>query len=143
MIYKLIHKAKQMFPDFKYYAVGSWVRNEPDFKDYDILISPPTNDVNDDWEKVLSLFDNQMDEDGKYVDAHIFPIMEKLITLNPNEVNKIKDEICTRYFYSETRPDIPEVSRCGDNLWVKNRKVIMDKHQAMNLHNSRYIHKEL
>jgi len=142
-VLKLIKKAKNSFPRFKYYAAGSWVRNEKDFKDYDMQILPPSKYITGDWEKVLSIFHNQIAEDGKHIDAHIFPSIKKLLYLDGPEIFKIKDMIVPRYFYSEDNPNIEGAKKLFDNLWVRNRKIIMDKHQSIGLANSKYIVREL
>lgn len=143
MIEQLIKKAKQSFPKFKYYGVGSWVRNEKDFADYDIQILPPSKYITADWESVLEIFHNQIAEDGKYIDAHIFPTIKKLLDLSGPEISKLKDLEVPRYFYSIDTPDVYGAKKLFDNLWVKHRKVIMDKQQAKGLGNSRYIVREL
>lgn len=143
MIEQLIKKAKQSFPKFKYYGVGSWVRNEKDFADYDIQILPPSKYITADWESVLEIFHNQIAEDGKYVDAHIFPTIKKLLDLSGPEISKLKNLEVPRYFYSIDTPDVYGAKKLFDNLWVKHRKVIMDKQQAKGLGNSKYIVKEL
>ena len=143
MIEQLIKKAKQSFPKFKYYGVGSWVRNEKDFADYDIQILPPSKYITTDWESVLEIFHNQIAEDGKYIDAHIFPTIKKLLDLSGPEIFKLKDLEVPRYFYSIDTPDVYGAKKLFDNLWVKHRKVIMDKQQAKGLGNSRYIVREL
>ena len=143
MIEKLIKKAKQSFPKFKYYGVGSWVRNEKDFADYDIQILPPSKYITGDWEKVLSIFHNQIDENGKYVDAHIFPTIKKLLDLSGSEISKIKDLEVPRYFYAEQTPSTQGAKKLFDNLWVKHRKLIGDKQQSKGLGNSKYIVREL
>ena len=143
MIEKLIKKAKQSFPKFKYYGVGSWVRNEKDFADYDIQILPPSKYITADWESVLEIFHNQIAEDGKYVDAHIFPTIKELLDLSGPEISKLKDLEVPRYFYSIDTPDVYGAKKLFDNLWVKHRKVIMDKQQAKGLGNSKYIVREL
>lgn len=143
MIEKLIKKAKQSFPKFKYYGVGSWVRNEKDFGDYDIQILPPSKYITAEWESVLEIFHNQIAEDGKYVDAHIFPTIKKLLDLSGPEISKIKDLEVPRYFYAEHIPNINGAKKLFDNLWVKHRKVIGDKQQSKGLGNSKYIVREL
>jgi hypothetical protein len=143
MIEKLIKKAKQSFPKFKYYGVGSWVRNEKDFRDYDIQILPPSKYITAEWESVLEIFHNQIAEDGKYVDAHIFPTIKKLLDLSGPEISKIKDLEVPRYFYAEQIPNIDKAKKLFDNLWVKHRKVIGDKQQSKGLGNSKYIVREL
>ena len=142
-VLKLVEKAKQSFPRFKYYAAGSWVRNEKDFKDYDMQILPPSKYITGDWEKVLSIFHNQIAEDGKHIDVHIFPSIKELLNLDGPEIFKIKDMIVPRYFYSEVNPKIEDSKQLFDNLWVRHRKIIMDKHQAIGLANSKYIVREL
>ena len=142
-VLKLVEKAKKSFPRFKYYAAGSWVRNEKHFKDYDMQILPPSKYITADWENVLEIFHNQIAEDGKYIDVHIFPSIKELLDLDGPEIFKIKDMIVPRYFYSEVNPKIEDSKQLFDNLWVRHRKIIMDKHQAIGLANSKYIVKEL
>ena len=142
-VLKLVEKAKKSFPRFKYYAAGSWVRNEKDFKDYDMQILPPSKYITADWENVLEIFHNQIAKDGRHIDVHIFPSIKELLDLDGPEIFKIKDMIVPRYFYSEVNPKIEDSKQLFDNLWVRHRKIIMDKHQAIGLANSKYIVKEL
>ena len=142
-VLKLVEKAKKSFPRFKYYAAGSWVRNEKDFKDYDMQILPPSKYITADWENVLEIFHNQIAEDGRHIDVHIFPSIKELLNLSGPEIFKLKDMIVPRYFYSEVNPKIEDSKKLFDNLWVRHRKIIMDKHQAIGLANSKYIVKEL
>ena len=87
--------------------------------------------------------------DGKILKNYklLFPKKTQLkfvrIACHEYEIFKIKDMIVPRYFYSENEPNIDGAKKLFDNLWVKNRKIIMDKHQAMGLANSKYIVKEL
>ena len=88
----LIKRVKEDYPSYKFYAVGSWVRRNPNFKDYDINIVPPRGKRSPtnikEWSELLKRFDKK-EFSGKKVDAQILPSMKKLLNMNAKEINKI------------------------------------------------------
>jgi len=140
---KIVNKVKKDYPDYKFYATGSWVRNNPNFNDYDIIIIPKDRRVEKEWELILERFDNQ-EFDGKPFDVQIIPSLSKLLDMNAREINRIKDNVMSRYFYSKTKPtNGSNTYRVFNNLWMSLRPVVTKKHRARNLHKSPYICKEM
>ena len=121
-VVNLVKQVKEDFPSYKFYAVGSWVRRNPNFKDYDINIVPPNGKRSPsnikEWSKLLKRFDNK-EFDGKKIDAQILPSLNKLLKMNAKEI-KLKN-----------------------NMWMSISRVIPNKLRAKNLDNSIIQHKEL
>ena len=146
----LIKRVKEDYPSYKFYAVGSWVRRNPNFKDYDINIVPPRGKRSPtnikEWSELLKRFDKK-EFSGKKVDAQILPSMKKLLNMNAKEINKIKDNIHFRYLYSEEHnvsvKDALKVIKLKNNMWMLVSRVIPKKLRAKNLDNSAIYHEEL
>ena len=149
-VVSLVNAIKEDFPSYKFYAVGSWVRRNPNFKDYDINIVPPDGKRSPsnikEWSKLLKRFDKK-EFDGKKVDAQVLPVLEKLLKMNAKEIKERRNNIHFRYFYSEDK-NIPrtnslKVIKLKNNMWMSVSRVIPNKLRAKNLDNSAIQYKEL
>ena len=146
----LVNAIKEDFPSYKFYAVGSWVRRNPNFKDYDINIVPPNGKRSPsnikEWSKLLKRFDNK-EFDGKKIDAQILPSLNKLLKMNAKEIKERRNNIHFRYFYSEEknapRTNALKVIKLKNNMWMSISRVIPNKLRAKNLDNSAIQYKEL
>ena len=149
-VVNLVKQVKEDFPSYKFYAVGSWVRRNPNFKDYDINIVPPNGKRSPsnikEWAKLLKRFDNK-EFDGKKIDAQILPSLNKLLKMNAKEIKERRNNIHFRYFYSEEknapRTNALKVIKLKNNMWMSISRVIPNKLRAKNLDNSIIQHKEL
>ena len=142
----LIHSIKNEYPSYRFYVIGSYAMRNPHFNDYDIGIMPPYHEYNKEWSDILKKFDGKKFK-GKKIDAQIMPSIDKLIKLDANGLNKIKDNIHFKYFYCKDSivrdKDSLKIIKLKDNMWLSLKKVISNKHRAKNLHNSPYIYEEL
>ena len=149
-VVNLVKQVKEDFPSYKFYAVGSWVRRNPNFKDYDINIVPPNGKRSPsnikEWSKLLKRFDNK-EFDGKKIDAQILPSLNKLLKMNAKEIKERRNNIHFRYFYSEgnriPKTNALKVIKLKNNMWMSISRVIPNKLRAKNLDNSIIQHKEL
>lgn len=149
-VLNLVEKVKKSFPTYKFYAVGSWVMKNPNFKDYDISIVPPQGKRNPsnikEWSKLLKRFNNK-EFNGKKIDAQILPSFNKLLKMDAQEIKKRKNNIYFRFFYSEgkkaPKTSALKIIKLKNNMWMSITKVVPDKIRARNLDNSIIHYKEL
>ena len=149
-VVNLVKQVKEDFPSYKFYAVGSWVRRNPNFKDYDINIVPPEEKRSpsniEEWSNVLKMFDKK-EFDGKKVDAQVLPVLEKLLKMSAKEIKERRNNIHFRYFYSEgnriPKTNALKVIKLKNNMWMSISRVIPNKLRAKNLDNSAIQYEEL
>ncbi len=137
MTQALVNKAKEKFPSYKFYLVGSMARMSPRPNDIDIGIIPPKKGKAklQEWEKVLEFFENKY-IDGYKVDAQIVPAYRTLFSLNGDIVKKIANQYIFKYVYHSGRPankEYVKYSRACGNLWRKKVLVVSPKYRARGL----------
>ena len=149
-VVNLVKRVKEDFPSYRFYAVGSWARRNPNFNDYDINIIPPDKKRSPsnikEWSEILKRFDKK-EFDGKKVDAQILPSLSKLLKMSAKEIKERRNNIHFRYFYSEensaSKTNALKVIKLKNNMWMSISRVIPNKLRAKNLDNSVIQHKEL
>ena len=136
MTQTLVNEAKEKFPDYEFYLVGSLTRNNPNPNDIDIGVIPPKGKAMlRVWERVLAFFHNKK-IDNLRVDAQIVPAYRRLFRLSGQSIRQLADSKIYRYVY---HTDIPtnrlntKYSRACGNLWRKKVNIVSDKYRARGL----------
>tara|TARA_R100000742_G_scaffold4279_1_gene1659 strand:- start:15524 stop:15964 length:441 start_codon:yes stop_codon:yes gene_type:complete len=136
MTQALVNEAKDKFPDYEFYLVGSLTRNNPKPNDIDIGIIPPKGRAMlSAWEKVLEFFHNKK-IDNLRVDAQIVPAYRRLFRLSGQAVKQLANSKIYRYVYHTEIPPNKlntKYSRACGNLWRKKVNVVSDKYKARGL----------
>jgi len=137
---------KNEFPNYKFYSVGGWAREEKNFTDYDIGIIPNKTNYRE-WERLLEKFYN-MKIDGKHIDAQIVPSYKKIFKMKASKIKKCRDNKIFRYVYSDKILKSKEeynikYYRLRGNLWLKICPLVSKKHRMMGLMNFKYSFEEL
>ena len=142
----LVKEAKEIFPNYEFYLVGSLTRNNYKPNDVDIGIIPPRGQAKlKEWEKVLKFF-HLKDIDGLRVDAQIVPAYRRLFKLSGESVRKLANSKIFRYIYHTEIPKNKlntKYSRACGNLWRKKVNVVSDKYRARGLLGMEFTHKRL
>ena len=104
MMTQQVHKIKKEYPLYKFYYVGSIMRNNPKPNDLDIGIIPNKGRANlREWESILKKF-HEMDDFPLKIDAQIVPSYRKLFNLSGQEVRNIMNDYIYRYIYHTEIP---------------------------------------
>lgn len=132
----LVKDAKQKFPKYDFYLVGSMARLNPRPNDIDIGIIPNKGRVQlKEWEKVLEFFEDKY-VNGLKIDAQIVPSYRKLFHYSGDIVRKLSDSKIYKYVYHTDIPlsslDVKYSRACG-NLWRKKVRVVSDKYRERGL----------
>lgn len=132
----LVKDAKEQFPKYDFYLVGSMARLNPRPNDIDIGIIPNKGKVQlKEWEKVLEFFEDKYIDNLK-VDAQIVPAYRKLFNYSGETVRKLSNSKIYRYIYHTEIPSNSlnvKYSRACGNLWRKKVRVVSDKYRARGL----------
>jgi len=132
----LVNGAKEKFPTYEFYLVGSMARLSPRPKDIDIGIIPKKGKVRlKEWEKVLEYFEDKY-IDGYKVDAQIVPAYRTLFTISGEVVKVIANQHIYKYVYHSGIPKNrinSKYSRACGNLWRKRVLVVSPKYRARGL----------
>tara|TARA_R100000458_G_C8278127_1_gene253983 strand:+ start:2508 stop:2954 length:447 start_codon:yes stop_codon:yes gene_type:complete len=136
VVNSIVNKCKDKYGDrFEYYLTGSYVRNEPNYKDYDIAIYDNRNESND-WESLLEMFFNKKEKDGKSIDTQIDQMTRVIMRMNGQTLFENKDERVKRYVYSDKKLENWEYIKYSNlygNLWEKEIMLVKPKHRKMGL----------
>ena len=146
IVQTLVDEAKDEFPNYEFYLVGSLVRNNPKPNDVDIGIIPPKGKARlKEWEKVLAFFHNKS-IDNLRVDAQIVPAYRRLFRLSGDSIRKLANNKIFRYIYNTERPPNrlnTKYSKACGNLWRKKVNVVSDKYRARGLLGMEFTHRRL
>jgi len=147
MTQALVNKAKEKFPSYKFYLIGSMARMSPRPNDIDIGIIPPKRRraTLKEWEKVLEFFEDKYIDDYR-VDAQIVPAYRTLFNLDGKVVKAIANQHIFKYVYHSAIPsnrEYAKYSRACGNLWRKKVLVVSPKYRARGLMGMEFTNKRL
>ena len=146
VVNQIVDLCKSNYGDrFNFYLTGSYARNESNFKDYDIAIYDNKNDKNE-WEDLLYLFSNQIENDGKSIDAQVDQMTKIIKRMSGDILYKNRNELVKRYVYSKESLKSNEYIKYTNiygNLWEKEIILVKPKHRSMGLDKIQRIYMEI
>ena len=145
MMTQQVHKIKKEYPLYKFYYVGSIMRNNPQPNDLDIGIIPNKGRAKlKEWESILKKF-HEIDDFPLKIDAQIVPSYRKLFNLSGQEVRNIMNDYIYRYIYHTEIPfsKYAKYSRACGNLWRKKVRVVSNKYRTKGLVGFEFTHEEI
>ena len=145
MMTQQVHKIKEDYPLYKFYYVGSIMRNNPKPNDLDIGIIPNKGKAKlQEWESILKRF-HEITDFPLRIDAQIVPAYRKLFNLSGHEVKTIMNDSLFRYVYHTETPSAKYAiyTRACGNLWRKKVKVVSEKYRNKGLIGFEFNHEEI